>query len=167
MKKIQTMAFLAFFLLQSLVATAQDITLKLNNVSQREVIEEIQKSYGYSFSIRTSAVDVSRKISISVKNADIKDVLDKVFAGDNVTCKIDGKIISVTEKVLPKQENAKPSTFTVVGTVNDNLGEPVAGASVVIKGTNTGTLTDIDGNFSMKVTGNPVLVVSFLTLLSK
>ena len=164
MKKIQTMAFLAFFLLQSLVATAQDITLKLNNVSQREVIEEIQKSYGYSFSIRTSAVDVSRKISISVKDADIKDVLDKVFAGDNVTCKIDGKIISVTEKVQPKQENAKPSTFTVVGTVNDNLGEPVAGASVVIKGTNTGTLTDFDGNFSMKVTGNPVLVVSFLGL---
>ena len=40
--------------------------------------------------------------------------------------------------------------ITVNGNVKDNLGETVIGASVVIKGTTNGTITDFDGNFSLK-----------------
>ncbi len=151
------MVFLVFFLLLSVAASAQDITLKLNDVSQREVIEEIQKSYGYSFSIRTSAVDVSRKISISVKNANIKDVLDKVFAGDNVTCKIDGKIISVTEKEQP-QVVAQEKEFVVKGKIQDVDKFPVIGAAVIQKGTSNGVSTDENGEFSITVPGGSSVI---------
>ena len=154
------MVFLVFFLLLSVVASAQDITLKLKDVSQREVIEEIQKSYGYSFSIRTSAVDESRKISISVKNANIKDVLDKVFAGDNVTCKIDGKIISVTEREQPKTASSEKEIL-VKGKIQDVDKFPIIGAAIIQKGTANGVSTDENGEFSIIVPGgNSVIEVS-------
>lgn len=81
---------------------AQDITLKVNGTAIREVIETLQKNYGYSFSIRTSEVNVNKPVSIDVKNADIKVVLDKIFASGNISYNIDGKLISVTEAAPTK-----------------------------------------------------------------
>ena len=52
--------------------------------------------------------------------------------------------------------------ITVKGTVKDNTGEPVIGASVVQKGTSNGIVTDIDGNFTLNVPSNSTIVVSFI-----
>ena len=53
-------------------------------------------------------------------------------------------------------------SVTLSGNVKDKTGEPVIGASVVEKGTTNGTITDFDGNFSLKVSGNKTLVVSYI-----
>ena len=123
---------------------AQNISLNTGSTSIREVIETLQKDYGYSFSIRTSEVNVEKTVSIDVTNADIKTVLDKVFAGSKVSYSIDGKLISVTEATPQKAlKNAK-----VTGQVLDDVG-PVIGASVMVKGTKTGVITDFDGKFTL------------------
>ena len=142
---------------------AQNISLKAGNTSIREVIETLQKDYGYSFSIRTSEVDVEKSVSIDVTNADIKTVLDKVFAGSKVSYSIDGNLISVTEAAPPKkQKNA-----TVTGQILDDVG-PVIGASVLIKGTKTGVITDFDGKFSLSGVPVPVtLEVTFLGMATQ
>lgn len=142
---------------------AQNISLKAGNTSIREVIETLQKDYGYSFSIRTSEVDVEKPVSIDVTNADIKTVLDKVFAGSKVSYSIDGNLISVTEAAPPKkQKNA-----TVTGQILDDVG-PVIGASVLIKGTKTGVITDFDGKFSLSGVPVPVtLEVTFLGMATQ
>lgn len=57
---------------------------------------------------------------------------------------------------------AYAQSITVKGTVKDNTGEPVIGASVVQKGTSNGIVTDIDGNFSLNVPSNSTIVVSFI-----
>ena len=77
MKKIKSLIFLVLLLLTGINMTAQDINLQLDNVSKQSVLEKIQKDYGYSFSISTSDVDISKKLSISVRNARIEDVLHK------------------------------------------------------------------------------------------
>ena len=157
---------LAFALFLTVSLQAQDITLKVSGTTIREVIEKLQKDYGYSFSINSSEVDVNKKVSISVSDADIRTVLDKVFAGTPVTFKIDGKLISVTEASV-QQNVRRDKVAQISGSVVDEFGEPVPGAAVLIKGTKTGTSTDLDGNFTMKVTGNPVLEVSFLGMATK
>ena len=91
---------------------AQNISLKSGNSSIREVIETLQKDYGYSFSIRTSEVDVEKTVSIDVTNADIKTVLDKVFAGSKVSYSIDGKLISVTESAPPQASKERNGNRT-------------------------------------------------------
>ena len=59
-------------------------------------------------------------------------------------------------------------TITVKGNVKDTSGEPVIGASVVEKGnTSNGTITDLDGNFSIKVDGKKTLVISYIGMKSK
>ena len=123
---------------------AQNISLKSGDSSIREVIETLQNDYGYSFSIRTSEVNVEKPVNIDVANADIKAVLDKIFAGSKVSYSIDGKLISVTEAAPQKpKKNA-----TVTGQVLDEIG-PVIGASVMVKGTKIGVITDFDGKFSL------------------
>ena len=58
-------------------------------------------------------------------------------------------------------------SVTLSGNVKDKTGEPVIGASVVEKGTTNGTITDFDGNFSLKVSGNKTLVVSYIGMKSQ
>lgn len=147
---------------------AQDITLKTGRTTIREVIETLQKDYGYSFSIRTSEVDVNKNISIDVTNAGINTVLDKIFAGSKVSYSIDGNLISITEAVQPK---ATPSQKNAVisGCVVDEAGLPVIGGSVMVKGTNVGAITDFEGNFSLDC-GRPaplVVEVAFLGMATQ
>ena len=58
-------------------------------------------------------------------------------------------------------------SVTLSGNVKDKTGEPVIGASVVEKGTTNGTITDFDGNFSLKVSGKHVLVISYIGMKTK
>ncbi|MBP5278393.1 MAG: carboxypeptidase-like regulatory domain-containing protein, partial [Prevotella sp.] len=62
--------------------------------------------------------------------------------------------------------NASAQT-TVKGTVVDEAGEPIIGATVQVKGTTTGTITDFDGNFTISVPAKSKLVVSFIGYISQ
>ena len=134
--------FISLFLFVSM--QAQNISLKTDKMPIRDVIEKIQDDYGYSFSIRSSEVDVNKIISLDVSNTDIRTVLDMIFDKNNVSYSIDGNLISIT-KVVPQ----KPKQNAIVsGLVVDDVG-PVIGASVLVQGTKTGTVTDFDGKFTL------------------
>lgn len=152
MKKIYLLIFFTSLFLFQLPVSAQNINIRLENATVQEVVEKIQKDYGYSFSIRTSEVDITRKISVSAHNADISDVLSQIFTSEKVVYKIDGKIISVTEAI--PQANDKQQPLTLSGVVVDSEGLPVIGAAVMQKGTTNGSSTDLDGKFSFTVTGS-------------
>ena len=167
MKKIKSLIFLVLLLLTNITVMAQDINLQLDNVSKQSVLEKIQKDYGYSFSISTSDVDISEKISISVRNAKIEDVLQQVFAGDDVTCKIDGKIISITKK----EDIVANKPMTVSGVVVDADGMPVVGVAIILKGTSKGVSTDGEGKFTFVVSDDKTEIefscIGYQTLLYK
>lgn len=157
---------LGVLLLWVTATSAQSIGLSMSGVTIREAIEKLQKEYGYSFSIRTSEVDVNKKISISVKDADIRNVLEKVFAGEKVAFTIDGKIISVTG-VTPAQEQNANQPATIRGVVVDDQGLPVIGAAVIVVGTSQGTSTGVNGDFQLTTSRrNVVLQISFLGMKS-
>ena len=67
---------------------------------------------------------------------------------------------AIANSLQSQQNNGK---FKITGNVTDNNGEPIIGASVVVNGTKNGTVTDIDGNFSIvSTTETPTLNISYV-----
>lgn len=161
-RSIRRLCMLGVALAWVVGASAQPITLSMRNATIRQVIEKLQKEYGYSFSILSSEVDVNRKVSVSVKDADIRKVLDTVFAADKVTWTIDGKLISVTSAVAA--ETRMPGKPVLIrGVVLDEEGTPVIGAAVILKGTTQGVSSGVDGTFQLRTSQpRPVLQISFM-----
>ena len=118
----------------TLPLAAQNISLRARDITVLEVMERLQKDYGYSFSMEAGTVDVNRKVSISERNVDIRTVLDRIFGGEDVVYTIDGKIVSVTVAQKPQareEQRQGPAERVITGTVSDASG-PVAGACNVL-----------------------------------
>lgn len=147
---------------------AQQITIRLNRVTVREAMEEVKKQSGYIFIFATSDVDTRQLISVNAINLPIEAVVKQIIGQQALQFEIKEKsiVLKKTEiPVAPRQHSVRLS-----GRVVDVKGEPVIGASVVIRETNLGTITDIDGNF--KLSGvvdatRPELLVSYIGYISQ
>lgn len=138
------------------VLSAQNIDLKLKNVTVQDAITILHQNESYSIIVSADDVNLKQKISINAENAQIQQVLEQIFAGQDVTWTINGKSISVT-----KNAPVTVAKRTVKGQVVDQKGEPLAGATILIG--KIGHLTDLDGNFSFEITSFPArLDVSFI-----
>ena len=151
-------------LAQATNSYAQKATVSLNmqNQTVQSVLDEIENQSEFSFFFNTRHVDLNRRVSVNTKNSNVFKVLDNVFAGTNVRYSVvDKKIILSTESVsVPdvQQQNKK----TVSGIVKDENGEPIIGANVVEKGTTNGTVTDMDGKYTLTVTLGGSLQISYI-----
>ena len=126
----------------------------------------LQKEYHYSFTIGTDDIDINKHVTVQVKNVSIQNALDRIFAGQDVSYKVNGKNISVVAKKTQPAPAAKPvgkaQPLLCTGIVVDENNSPMAGAFVVEKGTTNAVSSGADGKFSIKVTGaEPVLSFSF------
>lgn len=164
-KRLRRFLFMALMLvlMTPLSMSAQQISLSMKNVTVQEAITALNQSENYSIILNADEVDLNRRISVNARNASITEVLDQVFSGQKVSYVIDGRSISVTKK----QEEPKASTAqvkrTIRGKVMDSQGEPLIGASLLVEGTKTGFLTDLDGNYEMTDISFPAnVVVSFI-----
>lgn len=111
-------------------------------------------------------MDINKKLSIKVKNKPVSDVLDNLLKNMGVSYAMEGTHIVLTKKTenpVPVQQQTK----NVNGTVVDVNGDPVIGANVVVKGTTNGTITDIDGRFTIDADAKSVLNVSYIGYLTK
>lgn len=124
------------------------------------MLNDIEKQTNYLFVYDKKNVDTNRPISINASNQTVASVLQQLFAGTGVTYEMEGNNI-----VLTRQSATNASTQQskrVKGTVLDKNGELIIGANVVVKGTTNGTITDIDGNFSLEALGNAQLAISYI-----
>lgn len=137
------------------------ISLNMNKVTVENVLDAIEQRTEYVFFYNTRDVDVSRNVNIHVKDRPVTDILDNVFAGTDVTYSINSKQIVLT------RQNMQTEGRTITLKVIDGSGMPVAGASVLVIGTNIGGITDADGVLSLTVHGNPNLEVSFLGFMTQ
>ncbi|WP_373517957.1 SusC/RagA family TonB-linked outer membrane protein [Pricia sp.] len=151
-----------------------NIDLVKKNATVLEVITAIESKTEYKFFYSSEELDLERKIDISVKQGDIEKILKKVFAQGKVSFKIIGtQIILTPYKSKEEAEEVSTAPFTVQdfevsGTVTDDSGSPLPGASILVKGTGSGTTSDFDGNYSITVPGNnAVLVFSYIGFTSK
>ncbi|OJX91790.1 MAG: hypothetical protein BGP01_02915 [Paludibacter sp. 47-17] len=142
---------------------AQQLTLRLNRVTVREAMEEVKKQSGYNFIYASSDVDTRQLITLDVVNQPLELVVKQLFAQQALQYEIKDR--SIVLKKVVKPTALRQQQLALSGRVTDEKGEPVIGASVVIRDSGLGTITDIDGNFKLSGTvdvARPDLVVSYI-----
>lgn len=127
--------------------------------------EQIEQQTDYLFIYNTNEIDLNRKASVHAQDQTVMDVLSQIFRNTNIGYAIEGSNIMLMkkdEKAEQQQDNNKVS-----GTITDKSGEPIIGANVVIKGTTNGTITDIDGNYTLDVPVSAILQISYIGYLTQ
>jgi len=153
------------------------ITLELDDITTRHLLDEIENTTEFRFVYKLKDVDLARLVSINVKNERIEKVLNRVFGNTGTDFNIIKKRIFLTRKEAKAADSIEPikrANFQPVlqnsinGTVTDANGTPLPGANIIEKGTTNGVQSDFDGNFSLDVADeNAILIVSYIGFASK
>lgn len=142
------------------------ITLNLTNKTLKEVFKEIERNSEFVIFYYEGVVDANKRIKIKVKSQTVDKILDKIFEGTDNAYNIVDKQIYITKKsgnekvavTLPVVQQQRKIT----GKVIDEMGEPLPGVAIQVKGTPRGVTTDIDGSFGIDVRDDDILVFSYL-----
>lgn len=159
---------------------AQNVSLSGQDLTLKKVFAEIKHQTGYAFFYNYTLLKEAHPVSLNVKDVSLAQVLSLCFSGQPLDYVIENKTIVVTRKtdVAPGSATAPSAidsnamllqeTVVVRGKVTNEKGEPVVGASVRVKGEGkTGTSTDADGVFSIRVAPHSVLVISSVGYTAK
>jgi TonB-linked SusC/RagA family outer membrane protein len=156
-----TIAILSGYATDSYSQSAR-LTLSIENSTIGSALKAIEDQSEFRF-FYSGEVDVESSASVSVIDKNVMETLDELFRGTGIRYEIYGRQVAL----LAKQETSLPTgvqqTGVVTGKVTDRSGAPLPGATVVIKGTTTGTVTDVNGNYSLSnVPSDATLVFSFV-----
>ena len=144
-------------------ANSQNAKVSLNKKHARleEVLDEIERQTDYLF-ISNRHVDLKQKVSVDVNEESVNDVLKKVLKNTDLTYNIEGINIILRRRSEKHSLQVIQQVHKITGTVVDKAGLPVIGANVIVKGTTNGTVTDVEGRFSLEIPENAVLLVSYI-----
>lgn len=158
--KILLVLFLSF--MACFTANAQKVTLQFRQVKLAKVFEAITQQTGLTVAYSRPTVDPDRVVSIEADKEELSDVLTQLLKGTNVTFEIGEKKIYLKEKPTSDvQQNRKVKTIS--GIIVDDKGEPVIGASIAVQGTTLGTITNLDGEYTLaNVPENAEVTISFI-----
>lgn len=140
------------------------ISLNLNNKTVKQVLAEIEKNSEFVFFYQDDVLDTNRKVSVDANNKTIADILDQVFSATDNTYFVSDRSIYII-KEAPKaviETIAQQQKVRITGSVHDVSGESIIGANIIEKGTSNGTVTDLDGKFTLNVDNNAILQVSYI-----
>ena len=143
-------------------ADAQQVSVTVSNAKVKTVLNSIADQTGLSLAYSAQVVDLNRKVSLNFVNTEVSEVLNAMFGDTAIGYEIkDGKIylFKAAERTTALANQQKK---IITGTVVDPNGEAVIGANVLVKGTTNGTITDMDGKFSLEVPEGAMLLVSYI-----
>lgn len=142
---------------------AQTTTISLNveNLTVGEILQQIEEKTDFSFFYNNRHVDLNRRVSVSMDETNIFNILDAIFTDTDVIYKVVDKRIVLTQKD-ESYPSIQQTTKKITGTIFDDNGTPVIGANVMVKGTTNGTITDMNGKFSLDVEEGAVLQISYI-----
>ena len=138
------------------------LSLEMNDVPVVSVLDEIENQSEFFFLYNSKLVDVQRKTSISVKKEKITKALSSIFTGTDVKYLVMGRQIILSPREELKRQNKSTDQLSqavaelnveklISGQVTSDEGEPLIGVNIVLKGTATGTVSDLDGNYQLEV----------------
>lgn len=158
-KELTFFLFLLFALNVHAQSKEKPITLSFSNISLSDAIKNIEQVSNYTFSIDASKIDMRQNVNLNVKNASIQQVLDQMLENANLTYEISNSQITLSPK---KNIQVNEKRRTVKGTITDEKGESIIGANVIIIGSKIGTITDVNGIFTVNVTNHDLLKISYI-----
>lgn len=141
---------------------AKTFTVSLKNVTLKEVISYVEKNSQYVFFYKPAIINKSAQININLNNATVKQLLDKVSEQINIVYEVQERQIVLKEKNTSKQVVPQKKRL-LQGLVKDEQGNPIIGASIQLKNTGTGVITDLDGLFQIQIAGKTsIIIVSYI-----
>lgn len=138
-------------------------SVRAEQVPLREALSIIERSSGYSFFYNSSLANLNKTVSISAENSGIEKILDSLLEGLDIAYEIKPDRQILLSPAPYKLRKTSQQTFSVHGKVTDMAGNPIIGAGILIEGTNIGTVSDIDGNWSLE-TGDRIESLTFSSL---
>lgn len=136
------------------------VTLMLKDVSVEEALEQAERQLGQSFFFNRDKVDLTRRVDLNLKEADLGTLVKELF-GEGFKYRVEGNLVIVS----PREESAVPQVqeVKITGTVKDKSGNVLPGVTVLVKGTNLGVATDVDGKYKLSMpAGDHTLVFSMI-----
>ncbi|MEO9004666.1 MAG: TonB-dependent receptor plug domain-containing protein, partial [Ginsengibacter sp.] len=150
----------------------QSVTLTVKNATLEKVFQELKKQTGYDFWYESKLLQNAKKVTLEIKNSSLEYALDQCFRDQPFTYSIVEKIIVVKLKpqtgslavspIATGSVSTPPLLIDISGTITDDKGQPLAGATILVKGTPNGTKSDANGTFSINAAPNSTLIISFV-----
>src|SRR5512133_618981 len=143
------------------------LTLKLEDVKISDALQEIEGQSDFYFLYSPKLIDVERRVNIDAKEETIKDVLNDLF-NDRVKVIVYDKQIMLSPGDIMSPEMVMQQR-KITGTVTEaKTGDPLPAVNIVVQGTTTGAITDLNGKYSIDIPNeNAVLVFSFISYVSQ
>ncbi len=136
------------------------MSMNLKNVRLVDVLNEIENQSDYYFLYNQDLINVDRKVNLEVKQQKVEAILDELFDQTNTRFLIRERQIILTNL---NSESVVQQAQAVSGKITDSSGQPLPGVTVIVKGTTQGTISDFDGNYTIKdVPADAILVFSFV-----
>lgn len=131
-------------------------TLQFKKTEITNILAAIEKQSDFRFLYNDKLTGVKQQVELNIQNATLAQVLDQLLVKNNLYYELlSGNLVVI------KNENAHfTNAIQVKGRITNAAGTPVAGASVIVKGSNKGVATDADGSFSINAKEGEVLVIS-------
>lgn len=142
-------------------------SVNLQNVTVKQALNKLQQTCGYSFVYEAKDLNTSKRVSVNASNS--AEAIGQVLRGQGVTYTLKGKNVIIS-KASVKHQGAQQvgNQRRVKGVIKDGNGEPIIGATVRVKGhESNGTISDLDGNFSLEVSPGDELEVSYVGYSTK
>lgn len=168
--RLTTVILITTFMQVYAAGFAQKISMTQSNAPLKTVLKVLKSQSGYNFVYTDDLLKMAKPINIEVDRAELEDVLTQIFKEQPLTYSVNKNTITLKEKLFLSPSDKHESELkdiVVKGKITDSKGESLPGVSVRVKGTTIGTSTDIDGRYSLNVSDDAVLVVSYIGYLSK
>lgn len=144
------------------------VSIVANSISTKDLIREIEKQTEYLFVYNKNEVDLNQTVTINADNKTVAEILNKTFSNTDIVYAMEGSNIMLMKKESKAEVQAsQQKEKTVNGIITDENGEAIIGANVSVKGTTIGTITDVDGNFSLSIPENSLLQISYIGYLTQ
>ena len=141
------------------------VTVVADKISTAKVIHEIEKQTDYLFVYKVNEVNLKRTVQVDAENKSVAEVLNKVFEGTDIYYAMEGKNIVLMSKA--KAGDVAQQTNKVTGIVKDKDGIPIIGATIIEKGTVNGTVSDLNGNFSLQLNSQGTIIISYIGYITQ
>lgn len=144
---------------QTTIRQDKPIVIDSSNRPIKEILESIEKQSKYIFVYNSTTTDLSRVVSLKITSSNIDQVMSQLLKGSSLEYEISNRQILIFSN---RGNEKQAKRISATGSVKDENGDPMIGVSVMVKGKSEGTVTDIDGRYSLTTDEGATLEFSYI-----
>lgn len=143
------------------------VTVNVDGVLIRTALEQLQKEAKVHFVYDEESIDADKRVSLSYTQAPLKVILDDFCRQASLRYEMKRNLVLILPAKAEDKNAGKHTPFYMTGLVTDEQGESIIGATILVGGTTRGTVTDMDGRYSLQVTPGELVLFSFVGMASQ